>query len=155
MEKKTDHAPVVVNPFVIYLGLAAAAILLQRILPLPFVSLSTARVLGAFLIALNFIFGLPALRGMLQAKTSPDPSRPSTALVLSGNYRFTRNPMYIGLTLAFAGSLTFIQVSWGLLFVPLVVWLITTWVIVPEEKYLENKFGEEYLQYKSSVRRWI
>lgn len=155
MEQKTDHAPVVVNPFVIYFGLAAAAILLQRILPLPFVSQSTARVLGAFLIALNFIFGLPALRDMLQAKTSPNPHRPSTVLVLSGNYRFTRNPMYIGLTLMFAGLLTFFEISWGLLFVPLVVWLITIWVIVPEEKYLEKKFGDEYLLYKSKVRRWI
>jgi protein-S-isoprenylcysteine O-methyltransferase Ste14 len=155
MEQKTDHAPVVVNPFVIYLGLAAAAILLQRILPLPFISEVPARILGVLLIALNFGFGLPALRGMLQAKTSPNPHRPSTVLVLSGNYRFTRNPMYIGLTLMFAGLLTFFEISWGLLFVPLVVWLITIWVIVPEEKYLEKKFGDEYLLYKSKVRRWI
>ena len=155
MEQKTDHASVVVNPFVIYLGLAIVAILLQKILPLSFISGVPARVLGVFLIALNFGFGLPALRSMLQAKTSPNPNRPSTSLVLSGIYRLTRNPMYIGLTLIFAGLLIYFQISWGLLFVPLVVWLITIWVIIPEEKYLEKKFGEEYLQYKSNVRRWI
>lgn len=155
MEQKTDHASVVANPFVIYLGLAIVAILLQKILPLSFISGVPARVLGVFLIALNFGFGLPALRGMLQAKTSLNPNRPSTSLVLSGIYRLTRNPMYIGLTLIFAGLLVYFQISWGLLFVPLVVWLITIWVIIPEEKYLEKKFGEEYLQYKSNVRRWI
>jgi protein-S-isoprenylcysteine O-methyltransferase Ste14 len=155
METKTDHAEVIVNPFVIYLGLAAAAILLQRVLPLSFFPALSAHVLGAFLIAINFGFGLPALRVMLQANTSPNPGRPSTALVLSGSYGFTRNPMYLGLTLLFAGLLTFFQVSWGLLLVPLLVWLVSAWVIIPEETYLENKFGEEYLHYKSKVRRWI
>jgi protein-S-isoprenylcysteine O-methyltransferase Ste14 len=155
MEQKTDHAQVVVNPFVIYLGLAIAAAVLQQIVPMPFIAPIPARVLGLLLIAVNFGFGPPALRGMLRVKTSPNPHQPSTVLVLSGVYRFTRNPMYVGLTLMFAGVLTFFQITWGLLFVPLVVWLITIWVIVPEERYLENKFGEEYLQYKSSVRRWI
>jgi len=155
MEQKTNHASVIVNPFVIYLGLAIVAILLQKILPLSFMSEISARVLGVSLLILNLGFGLPALRGMLQAKTSPNPKRPTTSLVLSGVYRLTRNPMYIGLTLIFAGLLTYFQVSWGLLLVPLVVWLITIWVINPEEKYLGEKFGEEYLQYKSTVRRWI
>jgi len=155
MEQKTNHASVVVNPFVIYLGLAIVAILLQKILPLSFMSEISARVLGVSLLILNLGFGLPALRGMLQAKTSPNPNRPTTSLVLSGVYRLTRNPMYVGLTLVFAGLLIYFQVSWGLVFVPLAVWLITNWVIVPEEKYLGEKFGEEYLQYKSKVRRWI
>lgn len=155
MEQKTNHASVVVNPFVIYLGLAIVAILLQKILPLSFMSEISARVLGVSLLILNLGFGLPALRGMLLAKTSPNPNRPTTSLVLSGVYRLTRNPMYVGLTLVFAGLLIYFQVSWGLLFVPLAVWLITNWVIVPEEKYLGEKFGEEYLQYKSKVRRWI
>ena len=154
MEQKTNHASVVVNPFVIYLGLAIVAILLQKILPLSFMSEISARVLGVSLLILNLGFGLPALRGMLLAKTSPNPNRPTTSLVLSGVYRLTRNPMYVGLTLVFAGLLIYFQVSWGLLFVPLAVWLITNWVIVPEEKYLGEKFGEEYLQYKSKVRRW-
>ena len=111
MEQRTDHASVIVNPFVIYLVLALAAILLQQILPLSFISGIPARILGAFLIALNFVFGLPALRAMLQAKTSPNPHRPTTSLVLSGIYRFSRNPMYIGLTLLYAGLMAFFQVS--------------------------------------------
>ena len=155
MEQKPDHAQIVVNPFVIYLGLAIAAVVLQQIVPLPFVAQTPARVLGVLLIAVNFGFGLPAIREMLKVKTSLNPHHPSTTLVSSGSYRFTRNPMYVGLTLVFAGALTFFQIAWGLLFVPLVVWLITIWVIIPEEEYLENKFGDDYLHYKSKVRRWI
>jgi len=155
MEPKNDHASIVINPFVVYIGLAVVAILLQIVLPLSFIPAVPARILGVILIALNFVFGIPALRGMLQAKTSPNPQRPSTTLILSGVYQRTRNPMYVGLTMVFAGLLIFYQNVWGLLFVPLLVWLITIWVIMPEETYLEEKFGMEYTAYKSSVRRWI
>ncbi len=155
MEPKRDHASVVINPFVVYIGLAVVAILFQVVLPLSFMPALLARILGLILIALNFVFGIPAIRGMLQAKTSPNPQRPSTSLVLSGIYQRTRNPMYVGLTMVFAGVLIFNQNVWGLLFVPLLIWLITIWVIIPEETYLEEKFGEEYSNYKASVRRWI
>lgn len=147
MDTKSDHAAVVINPFVVYIGLAVVAILLQVVLPLSFMPAIMARVLGLILIALNFVFGIPAIRGMLQVKTSPNPERPSTSLVLSGIYQRTRNPMYVGLTMVFAGVLIFNQNMWGLLFVPLLVWLITIWVILPEEKYLEEKFGVEYSNY--------
>jgi len=155
MDQKLDHAAVVVNPILIYLGLAAAAILLQRVFSLPIIPAAVGHVLGIIFLALNFGFGLTALIGMVRVKTSPNPDRPSTTLVMSGPYRFTRNPMYFGLTLLFAGLLTFFQISWGLLLIPLVIWLITAWVIIPEEKYMQEKFGEEYLIYKSKVRRWI
>lgn len=155
MEPKRDHASVVVNPFVVYIGLAVVAILLQVVLPLSFLPVILARILGVILIVLNFGFGIPAIRGMLQAKTSPNPQRPSTTLILSGVYQRTRNPMYVGLTMVFAGVLIFNQNMWGLLFVPLLVWLITIWVIIPEETYLEEKFGSQYAAYKSRVRRWI
>jgi protein-S-isoprenylcysteine O-methyltransferase Ste14 len=155
MEPKRDHASVVVNPIVVYIGLAGVAILLQVVLPLSFMPVILARILGVILIVLNFVFGIPAIRGMLQAKTSPNPQRPSTTLILSGVYQRTRNPMYVGLTMVFAGALILNQNMWGLLFVPLLVWLITIWVIIPEETYLEEKFGLEYAKYKSSVRRWI
>lgn len=155
MNQKTDRAAVVVNPFVIYIGLAIIAILLQKAIPLYRIPSLPAHMLGVLMIALNLVFGLPALRGMFQAKTSPNPSHPSTTLLVSGIYRLTRNPMYVGLTLVFGGLLIFFQNLWGLVFIPLAIWLITKWVILPEEKYLESKFGETYRNYKSSVRRWI
>lgn len=155
MHTNTDHPHVVLNPFIIYFGLAVAAVLLQKYLPLPFIPAQAARITGAVMVVLNFIFGLPALIGMLRAKTSPNPGRPATSLLLSGPYKISRNPMYIGLTLLFAGLLFYFQNPWGLFFVPAAIWLITVWVVLPEEKYLEKKFGEEYIRYRSSVRRWI
>jgi protein-S-isoprenylcysteine O-methyltransferase Ste14 len=104
---------------------------------------------------INLVIGLPAVRGMLTAKTSLNPQQPTTALVLHGSYRISRNPMYFGLTLLYAGLAIFFQTAWGLVLLPVVIWLITIWVIVPEEKYLEQKFGADYFNYKATVRRWI
>ena len=155
MDTKNDHAHIVVNPFIIYIGLAVLAVLLQKLMPLPPLPVSTARITGTVIVILNFVVGLPALIRMLRAKTSPNPRRPTMSLISSGPYRLSRNPMYIGLTFVFAGLLVFFQNLWGVLFVPVIIWLITIWVILPEEKYLEKKFGETYISYKSSVRRWI
>jgi protein-S-isoprenylcysteine O-methyltransferase Ste14 len=155
MNTSNEHARIIVNPFLIYIALGLCALLLQNFLPLPFIAQSSARPLGAVLLIVNLLIGLPAVRSMIAARTSPNPNRPTHALVFSGPYRFSRNPMYIGLTLLYAGLAIFFQLPWGLVLLPAVVWLITRGVIVPEEKYLEQKFGVEYLSYKSRVRRWL
>jgi protein-S-isoprenylcysteine O-methyltransferase Ste14 len=155
MNPKNDHAQVVVNPFVIYIVFGLGALALQRLLPLPFAGQPSAALIGVTVMLISFIFGLPAVMNMLAAKTTPNPHRPTTRLIFSGPYRFSRNPMYIGLTLLYAGLMTYLQLPWGLVLLPVVIWLITIWVIVPEERYLEQKFGSEYLNYKSTVRRWI
>jgi protein-S-isoprenylcysteine O-methyltransferase Ste14 len=155
MNQKAEHAQIVINPFLIYIALALLAVLLQKYMPLPFLSPPNARIAGLIIMVFNILIGLPAVRSMFLAKTSPNPHRPATTLVSSGPYRFSRNPMYIGLTLLYAGLTIFFQIPWGVLLIPAVIWLTTRWVIIPEEKYLEQKFGTEYLNYKSSVRRWI
>lgn len=155
MEQKSNHAQVIVNPFLIYIASALIAFALQKIIPLPFWEKTTAQGVGAALIISNLIAGLPALLGMISVRTSPNPNRPTTALVLSGAFRISRNPMYLGLLLVYSGVVTILQLPWGLIFIPLIIWLLTIWVIIPEEKYLEEKFGAEYLNYKSKVRRWI
>lgn len=155
MQQKSDHAQVKVNPFLIYIAFVLISLALQKTIPLPFFEKNTAQTIGAILVVSNLIAGLPALIGMIAARTSPNPNRPTTALVLSGTFRLSRNPMYIGLSLVYCGVNTILQLPWGLIFLPLVVWLLTVWVIIPEENYLEEKFGPEYLNYKSQVRRWI
>lgn len=156
MNSKSDHAQIVLNPFFIYFLLALGAVSLQRFWPLAAVLTGQLpRVIVAMIMLVNLIIGLAAARGMLTAKTSLNPNRPTTALVSSGPFRFTRNPLYLGLTVFYAGLMIVFELTWGLLFLPIVVWLVTVWVIVPEEKYLEEKFGTEYLNYKSRVRRWI
>jgi protein-S-isoprenylcysteine O-methyltransferase Ste14 len=155
MNSKNDHARVVINPFLIYIACGLCGFFLQNFFPLPFIPQAEARVIGVIIMIINLILGLTAVRNMFAAKTSLSPYRPTTALVLSGPYRFSRNPIYIGLTLLYIGLVTYLQLPWGLVLLPIVIGLVTVWVIVPEEKYLEQKFGPEYLSYKATVRRWI
>jgi protein-S-isoprenylcysteine O-methyltransferase Ste14 len=83
------------------------------------------------------------------------PFNPSTRIVAHGLYRFTGNPMYIGFALRTLGLAILVDSAWMLLSVPVGLVLIDRIVITREERYLERKFGDEYLNYKRRVRRWI
>src|SRR5215216_1010163 len=155
MNLKNDHPRLTIDaPLLIAIAILLT-ILLQRFIPLPFLSNLPSRILGAILFLGGFLLGMPAFRGMLNARTSPNPHRPATALVRDATYRITRNPMYLGMLISYAGLFIFFQNPWFILFLPLLIWLFTSWVIIPEERYLEEKFGKEYLDFKSRVRRWI
>lgn len=155
MSTAADHPRIVLNPFVIYIGMGLIAWLLQRLIPLPFLAETPARLLGLSLLLTNIAIGLPAARAMLSARTSLNPARPTTSLVESASFSFTRNPLYLGLTILYTGLVTIFRLPWGWLLLPLVILLVTQWVIIPEEKYLEEKFGRQYLDYKQRVRRWL
>ena len=90
-----------------------------------------------------------------RADTPVDPYSPTTALVTSGPYRFTRNPAYLGLTFLCAGIALLADTPWA--FATLVPALaVVNWgVIKREERYLEELFGEEYRRFKARTRRWI
>ena len=107
-----------------------------------------AMIAGATLVA-------SALGLFRRAGTDPLPMRPTTALVLSGPYRFTRNPMYLGMALIYLGFALLFDLTWALLLLPLVLLVIRTQVNAREERYLEAKFGEEYRAYRRRVRRWL
>jgi protein-S-isoprenylcysteine O-methyltransferase Ste14 len=155
MNTKADHPNAGIDAPVLLAVAILMTIALQWLIPLPFFPGLPSRILGAILFFSGFALGFPALRGMLRAKTSPNPHRSSTALVREAPYQFTRNPMYLGMLVSYAGLFVFFQNPWVLLFLPLLIWSFTSWVIVPEEKYLEEKFGSEYLDFKSRVHRWI
>jgi protein-S-isoprenylcysteine O-methyltransferase Ste14 len=98
--------------------------------------------------------------GMLafrRAKTTINPFKPAAAsfLVSGGVYRFTRNPMYLGLLLALLGWAVFLSRPAVLLFLPVFVLYINRFQINPEERVLSSLFGDEYAAYRASVRRWI
>ena len=90
-----------------------------------------------------------------RARTSPIPIRPTTALVTNGPYRFSRNPMYLSLVLLYVGLALRLNDFWVLALAPVVIVLVHYLAIVREEQYLERKFGQEYLDYKARVRRWL
>jgi protein-S-isoprenylcysteine O-methyltransferase Ste14 len=85
----------------------------------------------------------------------PNPWKPSSRLVDRGPYRFTRNPMYLQMLLVCIGFAVLLANVWILLLTPVAAFVLQRYAILPEERYLEAKFGEEYLAYKRRVRRWI
>jgi protein-S-isoprenylcysteine O-methyltransferase Ste14 len=151
----TDHAGVRVPPPLLYAVGLGASVLLQALLPLGSWPRLAGMVLALPCLALGL--GLCAWSIMLfkRFRTSLVPVVPSAALVTRGPYRFTRNPMYVGLAFIYAGTALWFGLGWGLLLLPVVLVLIHYLVIVREERYLERKFGEAYGRYRARVRRWI
>lgn len=96
-----------------------------------------------------------SLTGMLRAGTTPNPTRPTTALLTHGLYGFTRNPMYLAWELVVIGVGLAANAPWVILMALPAAFLTRRLVIDKEERYLETKFGAEFVDYKSRVRRWI
>jgi protein-S-isoprenylcysteine O-methyltransferase Ste14 len=92
-----------------------------------------------------------------QVGTTISPLKPNktSSLINSGIYRYTRNPMYLGLLLMLSSIALFLKNFISFLIIPLFILFITKNQILPEEEALENIFGEEYKNYKKKVRRWI
>jgi protein-S-isoprenylcysteine O-methyltransferase Ste14 len=90
-----------------------------------------------------------------RARTPLDPYTPSEALVTDGPYRVTRNPGYLGMALVSAGIALVADAPWALAVLPVAIATIDRGVIAREERYLEQKFGPPYVDYKRRVRRWI
>jgi protein-S-isoprenylcysteine O-methyltransferase Ste14 len=150
-----DNPGVIAPPPFIYTGALAAGLLAHRRFRVPFLPRRLARTLGPLLIVGGFVVGLLGLREMRRAGTNVDPYRPATSIVTGGPYRFTRNPMYVGFTLMYVGISALANALLPVLLLPAVQRLMRRGVIEREERYLELKFGDEYLQYKGRVRRWI
>lgn len=115
---------------------------------------------AAVALALAALGGAVALAGLWQfrrARTSFNPLAPERArtLVTGGIYRFTRNPMYLGMLLALAGWAVWLGNAASALVLPLSMALLTTLQIGPEERILRQRFGAEFERYAARVRRWV
>lgn len=141
-------------PF-LYVSLLLLGLLLDHLVPVPALPRTLSRTLAAVLLLPGIGLVLWSLGLFFKARTSPLPMRPSTALVLSGPYRWTRNPMYLGMLLLYLGIALLFDIVWALVLAPAVVLLVGRLVIRREESYLEAKFGESYRLYRTQVRRWI
>jgi protein-S-isoprenylcysteine O-methyltransferase Ste14 len=86
---------------------------------------------------------------------SENPWKPTTEILKRGPFRFTRNPMYLQMVLICLGFAIILSNPWILLLTPVCAWILQVFAILPEEAYLERKFGENYLSYKRAVRRWL
>jgi protein-S-isoprenylcysteine O-methyltransferase Ste14 len=150
-----DNPGVITPPPLIYAGALAAGLLANRLLRLPFLPRRLARTLGPLLIVVGFAVGFSGFREVRRAGSNVDPREPATIVVTGGPYSFTRNPMYLGFTLQYVGISALFNALPPIVLLPVVQQLMRRGVIEREERYLERKFGDEYLQYKGRVRRWI
>ncbi len=108
-------------------------------------------------IVIGVAFGFPSMVRFRKAGTTIKPTHPekATRLVVNGMYRFSRNPMYLGATLILLGIAVFLDDGLALLPAPLFAVYLNCFQIIPEERALEELFGDEYRDYKKRVRRWI
>ncbi|HHJ18731.1 MAG TPA: isoprenylcysteine carboxylmethyltransferase family protein [Gammaproteobacteria bacterium] len=115
------------------------------------------KTIGWGLMVLGFTLDLFSLGLFINAKTSPNPLKPEKAstLVISGSYRFSRNPMYLGMLVLLTGWAIALGSVGPLIWLPVFVLVLTYLQIIPEEGILLNKFGEDYSAYTQRVRRWL
>jgi protein-S-isoprenylcysteine O-methyltransferase Ste14 len=155
MSDGVDHAQVRANPPVLTLAHILAAFLLQWLLPLPWPVPAFIRLLGGLLVVGGLAVAFGAVRAFSRVPTTLHPHGTVTAVVTSGPYRFSRNPIYISYICMLAGFPLALNSYWGAILSPLLVLLLDRLVIRYEEAYLESKFGQVYRDYKSRVRRWL
>jgi protein-S-isoprenylcysteine O-methyltransferase Ste14 len=151
----SDSPQVVVLPPVLFAATLAAGLLLHWWRPMHPLPSFPARVIGACL-----VFGAATLlvwgrRVMTAAGTNVRPTQPTTAIVTHGPFRFTRNPLYVGLTGVYLGITLLVNATWPLLLLVPCLIVLQWGVVAREERYLAKKFGEPYLAYKKHVRRWF
>lgn len=140
---------------VIFIGVLILGFLLNWAFPLAFYPGRSTQIAGVIIVVPGVLIGSSGIIEMRRANTSPDPREPTTALVEKGVFRYTRNPLYLSMFVFFVAIAVFLDILWLILLFPLLFFIVERRTVKPEELYLEQKFGETYLQYKKRVRRWI
>ncbi|MGQ2902718.1 MAG: methyltransferase family protein [Neoaquamicrobium sediminum] len=145
-------------PPIVYVAAVAAAIVLNSLVPLPWIP----GPLGELLFAVGWLvvggalaIDITAMRTMARAKTTIMPHRGSDHLVTSGPFSFTRNPIYLGNTMLMIGIGLIAGIVWFILLAPVAAFVTQKLAIEREERHLEMRFGKKYRDYAKKVRRWI
>jgi protein-S-isoprenylcysteine O-methyltransferase Ste14 len=143
------------RPPLVYGTAIATGFLLELARPLPFLPRTFAALLGSFLVVVAVWVFLYSMRKFRMAGTPVPGNAPTTAIVRTGPYRFSRNPIYLAFSIFQLGIASWVNSVWLLgTLIPAVA--IMAFVVIPrEERYLERKFGADYRDYKRSVRRWL
>jgi protein-S-isoprenylcysteine O-methyltransferase Ste14 len=154
-DDERDNPGILLPPPLTYLLPLILGLLLDRGIHVPFLPRNIARTLGWPLLGGGVLLNGWFFFTMRQADTPIDPRRQVSKLVTDGPFRYTRNPAYLSMTLIYAGVAALRNALWAILFLPLVLYMIQHDQIEREEQYMERIFGEEYLDYKTRVRRWV
>jgi protein-S-isoprenylcysteine O-methyltransferase Ste14 len=156
MDDTADTADVLVHPPIAWALAVLAGIALKWLVPLTFLPVDLpSSWLGATVFGLALALGVWAVVTMTRAGSNVPTNRPSRTIVQNGPYRFTRNPIYLGMFMGQIGLAFAFDTLWLLItLVPLAL-VIRYGVVAREERYLGRKFGDLYHNYCSRVRRWL
>jgi protein-S-isoprenylcysteine O-methyltransferase Ste14 len=160
MESENEHAAAVkFPPPILPIVTIVAGHILGRFLPIFAESvLPTPErywIGGLVAVAAVLVLIVWPARQFQQSGQDPKPWTPTPEIVVAGAYRFTRNPMYLGMLVFCIGFAIILSDVWIVILTPVCGWLIYLFAIRHEEAYLEEKFGDSYRAYKMTVRRWV
>ena len=154
MDAQTPPSPRFYPP-VLLLMAVVLMVVLHYVLPVARWLAWPWRALGALPIAVAVLVGFWGAVQFRRHDTTIIPFEQSTALIAKGPYRYSRNPLYISMTLILVGLWILLGSLSPVVVVPLFVWWISTRFIANEERHLEAQFGRTYLEYKTKVKRWL
>ena len=144
-----------IRPPIVYLGAIGLGALLHFFWPVQLLAASVAVPIGGMLVLIAVALFITSVRTFREAGTPVPGNRPTTTIVRTGPYRFSRNPVYLAFTMFHLGLAVWVN-SLGLLLALLPALALMALVVIPrEERYLEARFPSEYLPYKDAVRRWL
>jgi protein-S-isoprenylcysteine O-methyltransferase Ste14 len=156
MSDKVDTAEVLVRPPLALAPAIIAGLVLDWLVSLPFLPVDWPKVwLGGAAIGLALALFVWAIMTMTKAGSNVPTNMPTTKIVDTGPYGFTRNPIYLAMFLLLIGLAIALDTIWLLFTLAAFVLVIRNGVVVREETYLERKFGETYRNYRARVRRWL
>jgi protein-S-isoprenylcysteine O-methyltransferase Ste14 len=158
MAEKQKDSPNInknIHPPIVAMAYIAVAFLLGWFVRIPIPVPAILSFFGFGITFIGFLFGIGAFIEIRKARTTLDPHGSVKQLVTSGVYRITRNPIYLGFLLMVIGLPLNSGIYWGMLIAPFFAITMSRLVIEREEAYLEKKFKEQYVAYKSRVRRWL
>lgn len=146
-----------IPPVVLVVLFALVMWLLAQLVPPVALPAVWGQVLASILAIAGIAVALSGVLAFRKANTTVDPRVPqqSSSLVIRGIYRYSRNPMYVGFLLLLAAWAFYLTNAAALALLPLFVWYINRFQIVPEERHLLLKFGADYQAYCETVRRWL
>jgi protein-S-isoprenylcysteine O-methyltransferase Ste14 len=155
MAEKKIHKPFKVEPGLVVFVFVILATLLGRLFMIFPPAPQFVRWFGLGLSGFGLALGLLALREFRRIQAFPNPKDSSIKIVTTGIYSRTRNPINLGFLLILIGLPLANGNYWGILLIPTFIVAMNDLVIKPEETYLEKKFKEQFINYKSRVRRWL
>lgn len=155
LERDEKGAGVKFPPPLIFLILMIAAYGVHYIWPISLPSSLILKFIGVKLIILGFCIIIIAATSFKRVETSIEPWKPTTAIISTGIFAYSRNPIYVAFCLITIGIGVVLNNVWMVLCTAPSALLVYYVAIKKEEAYLEQKFGEEYVQYKNKVRRWL